>query len=647
MHSVRSALKRSTFHANLLSHAICATLSTAVILGCGCDPEIGDPATPADPDIAPADLSGEEPAIEEEENHEAPSPIEPEADESDSTGGEEATPEETATDLAKEGGDEDGARSSVDESVAIKKAELQAQGLSALVGTTGDHGVADLMVSGGAGLAVAGRGPAKLQMQSAGEPVPDFDTETYDHQEANDFLAVTDKPLSTFSIDVDTASYANVRRFLERGSVPPAGAVRLEEMINYFSYDYSPPTDDAPFATHVEVAGCPWAAEHRLVRIGLKGKQVPVDERPAINLVFLLDVSGSMNSPNKLPLVKDALGMLAEQLGENDRVAIVVYAGASGQVLPSTSGADRQAIREALGRLSAGGSTNGGAGIQLAYETAREGFIEGGVNRVVLATDGDFNVGMTDQSELVRTIQDEAKTGVFLTVLGFGMGNYKDSTLEKLADEGNGNYAYIDDRAEARKVLVEQAEGTLLTIAKDVKIQVEFNPAQVGHYRLIGYENRLLADRDFNDDTKDAGEIGAGHTVTALYEVVPVGVELDTPGVDPLKYQRTLELSDAAGDGELLTLKLRYKQPDGDTSQLLTFPVMDGGRGYDQASTDFKFAASVAAWGMVLRDSPHRGSATFDGILELAGEGAVRDPHGYRAEFLDLVRRSRDLSSGT
>ena len=489
-----------------------------------------------------------------------------------------------------------------------------------------------------------GRGDVMDPSAKEGWNRQDFQTESYDHVTDNPFESVTDEPLSTFSIDVDTASYSNMRRFLEGGSLPPAGAVRIEELVNYFDYDYEAPDGDTPFSAHVEMAGCPWNADHRLARIGLKGWEIPADQRPTSNLVFLLDVSGSMNQPNKLPLLKDALGLLVQQLGENDRVAIVVYAGASGLVLPSTSADDHRAILDAMDHLKAGGSTNGGAGIQLAYDTAMAHFVEDGVNRVILATDGDFNVGTTSQSELIDLIEDKAKSGVFLTVLGFGMGNYQDSMLEKIADKGNGNYAYIDTRSEACKVLVEQISGTLVTIAKDVKIQVEFNPAQVGHYRLIGYENRILAAQDFNDDTKDAGEIGAGHTVTALYEIVPAGVALDVPGVDPLKYQQPGRPTSAASSGELLTLKLRYKEPDGDTSSLLTFPVTDRGRSYAQASADFKFAASVAAFGMLLRDSPYKGTATYDAVLELAGEGAVNDSHGYRAEFIQLVKKAQGLS---
>lgn len=474
---------------------------------------------------------------------------------------------------------------------------------------------------------------------------PGHNTEAYDRIFENPFLDVVQNPLSTFSIDVDTASYANMRRFLTQNTLPPPDAVRIEELVNYFSYDYSPPDGDDPFSAHVEVAGCPWTPAHRLARIGLKGWEMSDDERPSSNLVFLLDVSGSMQPPNKLPLLKQAMRLLVEQLGESDRIAIAVYAGAAGLVLPSTPCDNREAVLDALDRLEAGGSTNGGQGIRLAYDLAVENFVKGGVNRVVLATDGDFNVGTTNQGELVRLIEKKAKSGVFLTVLGFGMGNLKDSTLEQLADKGNGNYAYIDTLNEARKVLVEEMGGTLVTIAKDVKIQVEFNPAQVRAFRLIGYENRILAAEDFNDDTKDAGEIGAGHTVTALYELVPAGQDADLPKVDPLKYQKPIDMARAAASGELLTLKLRYKQPDGDTSKLLTFPVTDTGAGYAQATADFKFAASVAGFGMLLRDSEYKGAATFDAILELAEEGLGEDRYGYRAEFIELVRKARALAA--
>ncbi len=473
--------------------------------------------------------------------------------------------------------------------------------------------------------------------------------ESYDHIAENPFKLVLNAPLSTFSIDVDTASYANVRRMLTQGTWPPAGAVRIEEMINYFNYDYPVPTGDHPFSVNVEVADCPWNAEHRLARIGLKGYEVvEVEDRPVANLVFLIDVSGSMNSYAKLPLVKQGLKMLVDELADDDRIAIVVYAGASGLVLPSTPCHDRIQIHAALNHLSSGGSTNGGAGIELAYRTAEDNFIEGGVNRVILATDGDFNVGTTDQSELIKLIERKAETGVFLSVLGFGMGDYQDSTLEKLADKGNGNYAYIDTLSEAEKVLVEQMGGTLVTIAKDVKIQVEFNPAQAVAYRLVGYENRILAAQDFNDDTKDAGEIGAGHTVTALYEIVPPGVEIDLPDIDPLKYQETTDVGPAEpaepkeASSELMTVKLRYKEPDGDTSKLIEVPVTDGELSLADASEDFVFAASVASFGMMLRGSEQRGDFTLAAVAEMAGTAIGEDPHGYRSEFLDLV----DLALG-
>lgn len=468
-------------------------------------------------------------------------------------------------------------------------------------------------------------------------------TEAYDRIYENPFVEVRQNPLSTFSIDVDTASYANVRRFLNAGSLPPKDAVRVEEMLNYFTYRYPPPTDDRPFAVHAEVATCPWQPKHRLLRIALKGREIDPQNRPASNLVFLVDVSGSMNEPAKLPLLKNALRLMIDKLGENDRVAMAVYAGSSGLVLPSTSGQFKETILSAVDRLQAGGSTNGASGIQLAYQTARQNLIAGGTNRVILATDGDFNVGISDQGALTRLIEDEAKSGVFLSVLGFGTGNLKDSTMEKLADRGNGNYAYIDTINEARKVLVEQMGGTLVMIAKDVKLQLEFNPRRVGAYRLIGYENRLLRNEDFNDDTKDAGEIGAGHTVTALYELVPAGVESDVPAVDELKYQRTVEPTEAAASDELLTLKLRYKEPDGQQSKLISSVVRDSDQSYAQASEDFRFAAAVAGFGLILRDSQYRGDLTIGAVQELAVASRGDDANGYRGEFIGLVKQAAAL----
>jgi Ca-activated chloride channel homolog len=470
---------------------------------------------------------------------------------------------------------------------------------------------------------------------------PGLGGDRYATIDENPFIPVKNEPLSTFSIDVDTASYSKVRQYLlQHNTLPRPDAVRIEELINYFRYEYEPPAGDDPFAAHIEVAECLWTPAHRLVRVGIKGREIERDSRPTSNLVFLLDVSGSMNQPNKLPLMKRGMKMLVDQLGENDRVAIVVYAGAAGMVLDSTTGDQKPVVMNALDRLQAGGSTNGGQGIRLAYQAALDHFVQGGVNRVILCTDGDFNVGVTGTDELVRLVEENAKRGVFLTVLGFGMGNHNDAMLEELSNKGNGNYAFIDTDAEARKVLVEQLSGTLVTIAKDVKIQVEFNPAQVSAYRLIGYENRLLAAQDFNDDRKDAGEIGAGHTVTALYEIVPADAagQLTTPPVDELRYQQHGDLTGEAKSGELLTLKIRYKQPDGDTSTKLTFPVADQGYRFGQASKDFRFAAAVASFGMLLRNSQYRGNATYAGVLETAQEAAEGDTTGYRQEFLTLVR---------
>jgi len=471
-----------------------------------------------------------------------------------------------------------------------------------------------------------------------------FNTEAYDHIRDNAFVLVAQDPRSTFSVDVDTASYSNVRRFLRDGQLPPKDAVRVEELINYFPYAYEPPTGAVPFAVHMETAACPWKPTHRLVRIGLKGREVPRGERPQSNLVFLIDISGSMDAPNKLPLVKAALRMLVAELRPEDRVAIVVYAGAEGLALRSTPASDKAAILSAIETLSPGGTTHGSAGIRLAYETAAANFIEGGVNRVILATDGDFNVGVTSAGELVRLIEAKRKSGVFLTALGFGMGNLKDATLEKLADHGNGNYAYIDNLAEARKVFVEQVGGTLVTIAKDVKLQVEFNPAQVKAFRLVGYENRVLAHQDFNDDTRDAGDIGAGHTVTALYEIVPPGVDIDVPGVDPLKYQPPAGRGQTSGSGELLTLKLRYKQPDSDHSARLDVPVEDSGQSFEEASADFRFAAAVAGFGMALRDSVYKGDASLR-TSEAWARGALgEDEGGHRAELVSLIAQARRLA---
>jgi len=464
-----------------------------------------------------------------------------------------------------------------------------------------------------------------------------FNTEEYDRIEDNAFLDALGNPLSTFSIDVDTASYSIVRRFINEGRFPPKDAVRIEEMINYFAYDYPLPEGEHPFSILIEISACPWNADHRLVHVGLQGKKLEAKAVHPSNLVFLLDVSGSMSPANKLPLLKQAFRLLVEELSEKDRVAIVVYAGAAGVALPSTAAHRKEEITSTIAKLQAGGSTAGGQGIQLAYKIAEENFIPEGNNRVILATDGDFNVGVSSTSELVRLIEEKRKKGIFLTVLGFGMGNYKDGRMEQLADKGNGNYFYIDNLLEAKKVFVDDMRGTLFTIAKDVKIQVEFNPAQVKAYRLIGYENRMLKKEDFADDARDAGELGAGHTVTALYEIVPSGSKESIPGVDSLKFQETKIKPEAFKSKEMLIVKLRYKKPDGEKSRLIELTAEDKGTAWGEASDNFKFSAAVAEFGMVLRDSEFKGLSSFATILELARAGRGTDKYGYRAEFIRLV----------
>ncbi len=467
-------------------------------------------------------------------------------------------------------------------------------------------------------------------------------TEAYAYQAETGFVEVAQTPLSTFAIDVDTANYANVRRFLNQGRLPPVDAVRIEELLNYFPYRYAPPTGADPLGVTLEVAAAPWAPGHRLVRVGLKGRETTTGARPVANLVFLIDVSGSMHHPNKLPLVQKSLRLLVDWLRPDDRVAIVTYAGSSGLALASTPVTRAAEILAAVAELRPGGSTNGAMGIQLAYDIAKANFVTGGLNRVILCTDGDFNIGVTSEGDLVRLIEEKAKSGVFLTVLGFGMGNYKDATLERLADKGNGHYGYIDSKREAEKLLVAQVNGTLVTVAKDVKVQVEFNPARVAAYRLIGYENRRLAKEDFNNDAVDAGELGAGHTVTALYEIVPVGQAL--PGaaaVDDLKYQKTEDRGQwADGSDELLTVKVRFKEPAGDASRKLEFPLRDAGTPFTAASSDLKFAAAVAGFGQLLRDSPYRGETTWADVTAWARAGLVDDAGGYRSEFLALVEKA-------
>lgn len=463
--------------------------------------------------------------------------------------------------------------------------------------------------------------------------------ERYSEIDENPFLEARHAPLSTFSIDVDTASYSNVRRFINDGRLPPKDAVRIEELINYFEYDYPQPIGNVPFSVTNEIAACPWNAKHKIVSIGLQGKKITLDNTPPSNLVFLLDVSGSMNDPDKLPLLKQGLKILVNQLKPQDRVAIVVYAGSSGVVLPSTS--DKNEIINSLDKLEAGGSTNGGQGIKLAYKIAEDNFISNGNNRVILATDGDFNVGLTSDDELVKMIEQKRQSNIFLSVLGFGTGNLNDSMMEKLADKGNGNYAYIDSSEEARKALGQQVAGTLYTIAKDVKIQVEFNPAKVAGYRLIGYENRLLANQDFNNDKKDAGEIGAGMSVTALYEVVPAGQKVENDGIE-LKYSQ-VKPSETNFSDELLTVKLRYKEPKEDTSKLLTIGLIDKNNSIENASDNLKFASAVAQFGLILRDSRYKGSANFSNLTSLANSSLGNDLKGYRSDFISMIEKAKRL----
>ena len=488
----------------------------------------------------------------------------------------------------------------------------------------------------------ARRSPDELPAWPA--PVPSrSSTEDYRYQEENPFQKVSRDPLSTFGIDVDTASYANVRRFLRQGSLPPRDAVRIEEMVNYFSYAYDAPSGEHPVSALMELAQAPWKEEHLLLRIGIQARGIDPEQRPPSNLVFLLDVSGSMRPANKLPLLKRAMRLLIKNLGENDRVAFVTYAGESAVVLPSTPCDRKEEIFRALEHIMAGGPTNGEAGIRDAYATAAAHFIPGGTNRVILATDGDFNLGMTDEGSLIRLIRKQSRSGIFLSVLGLGMGNYKDAVLESLTNRGNGNFSYLDSLAEARKVLVREMGATLVTVAKDAKIQIEFNPARVDSYRLIGYENRALRDEEFNDDSRDGGEIGAGHQVTVLYEIVPAGTASPATGVDPLKYQTPPEPNRTGDANEWLTLKIRYKPPDQAESRLLEFTHTGSAAGFKEALPDFRFASAVAAFGMILRDSPHRGTATLQHVLGWARDSTGDDPHGHRGEFVQLVRKAMVL----
>ena len=462
--------------------------------------------------------------------------------------------------------------------------------------------------------------------------------ESYQGQDETPFREVTVNPLSTFSIDVDTASYANVRRFLNTGQLPPPAAVRVEEFLNYFSYDYPQPEGNRPFSLTTELSDCPWNERHQLLRVGLQGRRAESKNPPPRNLVFLIDVSGSMNDENKLPLVKSSMKMLLSTLRAQDRVAIVVYAGGEGLHLPSTTCDQKELIADRIDVLGAGGSTNGAGGIQLAYKVARESFQKNAINRVILCTDGDFNVGLTGGS-LIGLIEKERESGIFLSVLGFGTGNIKDDTLEGLADHGNGNYSYIASFREAQKVLVREAESTFLTIAKDVKLQVEFNPKQVHSYRLIGYENRRLENEDFENDKKDAGELGAGHTVTALYELAPVG----NPSRSALRYQNRPTTTAAANGKEMALVKLRYKTPEGTRSRLREYLIVPNAVGFENASQDMRFAASVAAFGQILGHSEYAGGATFAQIADWAGEAIGEDPYGDRKEFLALIELAASL----
>ncbi len=480
---------------------------------------------------------------------------------------------------------------------------------------------------------------------------PNFNTEEYDKITENEFLAVKQNPLSTFSIDVDNASYSNVRRMLNYGQMPDKGAVRIEEMINYFNYDYPDPSGKHPFSIYTETGTCPWNTNHKLVHIGIQGKKLNYNDLKPSNLVFLLDVSGSMSDKNKLPLLKKSLKLLLNELSQNDKISIVVYAGAAGLVLPPTNASEKEKIIAALDKSEAGGSTAGGAGIELAYKTAKEAFIEGGNNRVILATDGDFNIGTSSTSSLTDLIEEKRKDGIYLTILGFGTGNYKDGRMEQISNAGNGNYFYIDNFKEAEKVFVKEMRANMFTIAKDVKIQIEFNPAQVKAYRLIGYENRMLKKEDFNDDKKDAGELGAGHTVTALYEIVPASSDEKIGGnVDSLKYQKNSITDRAKNSNDIMTIKFRYKPPESDKSILIThilkskYPLETTITEIENQSNNFLFSAAVAEFGMLLRDSKFKGNASYDNVLKLAKSSKGKDENGYRSEFIGLVETAKNLS---
>lgn len=471
---------------------------------------------------------------------------------------------------------------------------------------------------------------------------PYFNTESYNAINENRFREVKQNPLSTFGTDVDAASYSNIRRFINNGQLPPMDAVRIEEMVNYFDYEYPQPQSGAPVSINTELSFAPWNPKHQLIKIGLQARTIKYNQLPASNFVFLIDVSGSMNSANKLPLIKSSIRLLVDQLRAKDRVSIVVYAGAAGQILPPTSGENKQTIKDALNKLEAGGSTAGGEGIKLAYKLAQQNFLTDGNNRIILATDGDFNIGASSDAEMQRLVEQQRKSGIYLTVLGYGMGNYKDSKMETLADKGNGNFAYIDNISEARKILITEFGGTLFTVAKDVKLQVEFNPAKVSAYRLIGYENRMLNKEDFNNDQKDAGDMGSGHRVTALYEIIPVGVKSSfIENVDDLKYQKNTQSKSTLYSGEMMTIKMRYKAPDKDESRMVSKTVSTQSIPWENASTDFRFSAAVAGYGMLLRNSEFKQDTDYASILTWAESGIGSDKQGYRSEFLNIVRSSR------
>ncbi|NIM13339.1 MAG: DUF3520 domain-containing protein [Candidatus Aminicenantes bacterium] len=486
--------------------------------------------------------------------------------------------------------------------------------------------------------------PPMGMTREAEERDADFSTEEYGRIYENEFKDAKQNPLSTFSIDVDNASYSNIRRFITGNQMPPKDAVRIEEMINYFTYDYPQPEGNYPFSINTEVSTCPWNKEHQLIHIGLQGKSLNYDDLKPCNLVFLVDSSGSMSSANKLPLLKQSLKLLVDVLDDRDKISIAAYAGSAGLVLSPTPASRKDRIINALERLHAGGSTAGGAGIELAYKVAEESLIRDGNNRVILCTDGDFNVGVSSTGDLVRMIEEKRKKDIYLTICGFGMGNYKDNRMEQISNAGNGNYFYIDNIHEAKKVFVKEMRANLFTIAKDVKIQVEFNPVKVKAYRLVGYENRVMANEDFNDDKKDAGELGAGHTVTALYEIIPAGSAEEVKKTDELKYQETRVKTAAAESEEIMTVKLRYKPPKEEKSKLIEHPVIDRDISLERASENFRFSAAVAGFGMLLRDSKFKGDMTYEAIIDLAKNSKGKDTEGYRAEFIRLIETCALLS---